>query len=484
MDLAAMPAWFWLFTTGCFGALMGSFINAASYRLPRDISMISKARSFCPSCKAQIAGYDNIPILSYLILLGRCRSCKARIPIRYLLVEILVAGLFVAAAYQFFVLNNALLLPYGHLWWRLVAVFGVHMLLIVLLVLLSVVDLEMWLIPVETTLLWIPFGLGLALVVPELHGSATWLTGNHRGDALLDSIMGMILGGGLIWLIGFGTTFFSFYYYKLKGIDERPLEGMGMGDVHLLAMVGAMLGWKAALLTIFIGIFVGSFMGISKVLWEKYKRKKLGDKYKPWQPVYELPPDDSGAGPQGPVFWPQFVFGVVTLLLVGFLFDSTSSTFTGQLVKTYEERAQTGTNVFAEKIGTDFRRAPLLALGGIGVSLIVAFVFLKYLASIDRLPQGSIEDKKGGKEGEKQEVLQGNFIPFGPSLAVAAIIVAFYDPLLRNVAFWFSYYGTMGDIPPLPYKVIGQEALLPIAFAIGRAINSLTNNLVGNPPPK
>jgi leader peptidase (prepilin peptidase)/N-methyltransferase len=478
-----MPAWFWLVTSGCFGALLGSFINAAAYRLPRNISMITQTRSFCPSCKAQIHGYDNIPILSCLLLLGRCRSCKNPIPIRYLLVELLVAALFVASAYQFFVLNNALLLPYGALWWRLVAVFGTQLLLIVLLVLLSVVDLETWLIPVETTLVWIPLGLGLALVFPELHLSATWWTGSQRTDALIDSLQGLILGGGLLWLIGFGTTFLSFFYFKLKGIKERPLEGMGLGDVHLMAMVGAMLGWKAALMTIFIGIFIGSFMGISKVLWEKYKRHRLGDKYKPWQPVYEIPVEEFGTQESGPVFWPLLVLGLLTLLAAGFLYERCGTTFFGQMCKTYEEiGAGKGSAVYPEKVTTDFRLLPLLAMGVIGLALCVSCFFLKYLAGIDQLPQGSIEDKQDGKDGEKQEVLQGNFIPFGPSLALAALVALFYDPLLRNTAFWFSYYGSTGDIPRLPYHVIGEATLLPAALGAGHAISALTNLLMGNPP--
>src|SRR5208283_5401010 len=111
-------------------------------------------RSFCPACKAQLAWYENIPILSYLALLGRCRHCGGKISSRYLLVELLVAGLFCLCAYQFFTLNRALALPYDYAWRRLCAVLVVQCFLIVDLVLLSVVDLETWLIPEQTTLPW------------------------------------------------------------------------------------------------------------------------------------------------------------------------------------------------------------------------------------------------------------------------------------------------------------------------------------------
>jgi hypothetical protein len=202
------------------------------------------------------------------------------------------------------------------------------------------------------------------------------------------------------------------------------------------------------------------------------------------------------------VFWPLLVFGLGTLLMVGFLYESSTKSFSGQMRKTYEERLFAAperlepdqmplsnrqrklVDVYPEAISTDFRRAGLTAMGVIGLALFVSFFFYKYLASIDMLPQGSIEDKKDGNAGEKQEVMQGNFIPFGPSLALAALIVAFYDPLLRNVAFWFSYYGTTGPVPPLPYHVIGEAKLLPIFVAIGSGISSLTNTLVGNPDPK
>ena len=194
LSISLVPDFFWLFAAGCFGAIVGSYVNMAAYRLPRGISTVTRTRSFCPSCSAQLAWFENIPILSYLALLGRCRHCGKSIGVRYLIVELLVTGLFILSAYQFFTLNRALTLPYGYAWWRLFAVLGVQCFLIADLVLLSVVDLEMWLIPEQTTLPWVALGFILAALFPELHAAATNWTGSHRGNALIDSFTGLVLG--------------------------------------------------------------------------------------------------------------------------------------------------------------------------------------------------------------------------------------------------------------------------------------------------
>src|SRR5262245_14906437 len=132
-----MPDCFWIGVIGCFGAIMGSYVNMASYRLPRGISTITRTRSFCPSCQHQLAWYENLPILSYLFLRGRCKHCKAPIGVRYLAVEVVVASLFVVSAYQFVALNGYIQNTGA---WRMPpALFAVQLFLIVDLVLLSVV---------------------------------------------------------------------------------------------------------------------------------------------------------------------------------------------------------------------------------------------------------------------------------------------------------------------------------------------------------
>src|SRR5208283_1429915 len=118
-----------------------------------------------------------------------------------------------------------------------------------------------WLIPEQTTLPWVVLGFILAALFPELHAAATNWTGSHIGNALIDSFTGLVLGAGLLWVVGFATTVFTFFLYRLMGRSERPKEGMGLGDVQLMGMLGALLGWKAVLCIIFLGVFIGSVTG-------------------------------------------------------------------------------------------------------------------------------------------------------------------------------------------------------------------------------
>lgn len=458
--MAPVPVEFWLVSIAMLGGILGSYINMAAYRLPRNISTVTRTRSFCPSCNHQLAWYDNVPILSYLVLLGRCHYCRKPIGVRYLFVELLVASLFVAAAYQFIVLNPALT------WQPFVGpippvFFAVQLFLIVDLVLLSVVDLETWLIPIETTLWWIPVGLILAVIFPELHASATIWTKSPRLDAFIDSFQGLVLGAGLPWAIGFCTTFFTYFYYRMSGRNDRPLEGMGAGDGHLLGMFGAMLGWKAVLMTLMLGIFVGCFTGISKILWDKMQQRRLGDKWKPWQPTFDLPADTQ-SGPQIPSFWPLAVMGVIVLIFVGLLFEQSSRTFNGTTFKTVEESMLA---IQTKEMGMlyDMRKLPVYLMAIICALLLISFPFFRYLLSIDMLPQGSIVENA---KGEKQEVMHGNYVPFGPSLAAAGLIVVFYDPLLRSFLYWWFAQGGTGSMPVLPHKVLGQKFIIPPLMAL------------------
>lgn len=455
------------------GGILGSYVNMASYRLPRNISTVTRTRSFCPSCEHQLAWYDNVPILSYLLLLGKCHYCRKPIGVRYLLVELLVSALFVAAAYQFLVLNSVLTWqPYVG---SIPPIFlAVQLFLIVDLVLLSVVDLEMWLIPIETTLWWIPLGLGLAIFFPEIHAAATHWTGSPRLDAFIDSFQGLILGAGLPWAIGFATTAFTFFYYRLRGRKDRPLEGMGAGDGHLLGMFGAMMGWKAVLITLMLGIFVGCFTGVSKIIWDKMQQRRLGDKWKPWQPTFDLPAETS-SGPHIPSFWPLAVMGGIVLIFVCLLFDQSAKSFNGTLPRTVEEAALP---IHVKPLGVpyDLRLMPVYLMAMICALLLISFPFFKYLLSIDMLPQGSIVENA---KGEKQEVMHGNYIPFGPSLAVAALIVVLYDPLIRTFLYWWFALGGSGNMPILPHKVLGQKIILPPLMALVEWFHSLSEKIFG-----
>ena len=464
--------WLWVIATYFFGAIWGSFVNAAAHRLPRGISMWSRSRSFCPSCEHQLAWYDNVPMLSYLTLLGRCRYCRKPIGSRYIWTEILVSSLFLFAGYQFFAVNHALTWFLVSNYWRMrPEIFFMQLFLIVDLVLLSVVDLETWLIPAETTLLWIPVGFLLGAFFPELHPSATeWYAGMPWLNAIIDSFQGMVLGAGVLWTVGFMTTLITFCFYRLRGLNERPKEGMGGGDVHLLAMVGAVLGWKPALATIFIGIMLGCVSGVSKILWDKYQQRRLGDKWRPWQPTYELPPE-TGA-PQAPSFWPLAVMGIVIVIAVVILSDRSALTFNGFFQPTSEEvtQLQSHTSAFHEGRVFDARMVPMYLMGAIGGLLIVAFPFMTWLAKMDMLPQGSIVEQP---DGEKQEVLQGNYVPFGPSLAAAAIFVVFYDPLIRNLAFWFAM-GSSGHPALTPYELVGDGFIRTVVEGAVNHLNQFT----------
>ncbi len=202
-----------------FGLIIGSFLNAVIYRLPREVS-VSKPRSFCPKCGSLIPWYRNIPVISWIMLGGRCGDCRERISIRYPLVELAVAVLFGAAVYR-----------WGVSWSALSSmIFGAAMLL------LALVDFDFKLLPNVITLPGTAIGFALSFVDPRV--------------AWIDSAIGIVVGGGLLYLT-------AWLYLKLRG-----LQGMGMGDVKMIAMIGGFVGWQGALLTIFLGSLFGSVVGL------------------------------------------------------------------------------------------------------------------------------------------------------------------------------------------------------------------------------
>jgi leader peptidase (prepilin peptidase)/N-methyltransferase len=404
--LAGVSPWFLVAVTFAFGAIIGSFVNAAVYRLPRNISMLTRERSFCPRCDASLAWYDNIPILSFLALRGRCRKCGDRIPVRYLHVEIIVAALFALAACQFFILNHGLsAYAATRMPWTL---FVVQLFLCADLVCIAFADLETWYIPAQTTFPWILLGLILAPFVPELHASRTlWLpeTGGNNAaswNALIDAFQGLILGAGLLWVIGFLCV-------VLLG-----KEGMGEGDGHLVGVIGALLGWKAALATIFIGVFIGSFLGVGTILWDRFQQKHKGADWRPRQAAFELPDDPGPTGP--PPLWPLLAMGAIVVC------------FETILLATSPRTGPSDWGTFA----------PYSAFPGlmIGMMLILGYLVRKRMTATGSWPQGEIQVREDGK---KEEVLKGNYVPFGPSLALAGLIVAFYDPLIRSLAWWWFF---------------------------------------------
>ncbi|MCI0454645.1 MAG: prepilin peptidase [Candidatus Dadabacteria bacterium] len=231
-----------------FGSIIGSFLNVCIYRLPRRGSIIYPS-SHCPSCRTPIKPYDNIPIISYLILLGRCRRCGARISLTYPIVEILSGVVSALIVWRFGITPKSL--------FYLIFLFS--------LIVVTIIDLEHRIIPDVITLPGIALGLiynalitswdGFASVLGSFQFTLSEILRTSDEFNIINSIFGIFLGGGVLYLIGFIYEF----------IKKR--EGIGMGDVKLLAMIGAYLGWKAVFFVIFIGSVVGVIVGVSIILF-------------------------------------------------------------------------------------------------------------------------------------------------------------------------------------------------------------------------
>lgn len=231
------------FVDGVFfllGAAVGSFLNVCIYRMPQESMSIRKPRrSICFSCGQQIRWYDNLPIVSYILLRGRCRHCDAPFSVRYPLVELLTAVLFLL------------------LWRR----FGVdvatpiYLVLTSALIVASIIDIDYFIIPDEISLPGIGIALVLGILVPVVRPESNFIPQNS-GDA----IMGGLIGGGTLWSIG----------VIAKAILRR--EAMGFGDVKLLTMLGLLLGWKMTVLTIVLSAFLGVLISLPLHLFQRKGR--------------------------------------------------------------------------------------------------------------------------------------------------------------------------------------------------------------------
>jgi leader peptidase (prepilin peptidase)/N-methyltransferase len=202
-----------------FGALIGSFLNVCIIRLPKEESIITPG-SHCPHCAKPINFYDNIPVVSYLLLKGRCRYCKESISIQYPLVEGITA-----------LGSLALFMRFGS---SLSYLF--YFSFVAALIVITGIDLYHQIIPDVISLPGIGVGLLASLVIPQIN--------------FLDSLIGALLGGGSLFIVA------TLYQWLFKR------EGMGGGDVKLLAMIGAFLGWKAVILTILLSSLIGSITGM------------------------------------------------------------------------------------------------------------------------------------------------------------------------------------------------------------------------------
>lgn len=214
------------------GACFGSFLSVCIWRIPQGESVV-RPRSRCPACGRLIPWYRNIPVLSWLVLRGRCADCGARISPRYLLLELLTAALFAAAAFRFCADPAALLIAW-------VVIFGLE--------LGTFVDLDWYILPDRVTVGGAVLGLAASALVPRIHGAAAWY------DGLLVSAAGLAFGFGLLWLVSWlGSLAFK-------------KEALGFGDVKLMGAVGAFFGWQGVLGVLFISAATGSIAGVLLIL--------------------------------------------------------------------------------------------------------------------------------------------------------------------------------------------------------------------------
>jgi leader peptidase (prepilin peptidase)/N-methyltransferase len=233
------------------GALIGSFLNVVIHRVPREESIIFP-NSRCPSCGTAIRPYDNVPILSYLVLRGRCRACGVSISARYPAIEALTALIF---GLVFLHDGLTLALPFD-------------LIFVAALVALVFIDAEHMLLPDVITLPGFVFALIVRVLVPNMDGLAFLSEGLLVGwpvwlISLVGALFGAAIGGGSLWLMGW-------LWERARGV-----EAMGLGDVKMMFMVGAYLGWPLTVVTIFLGVVGGAFIGVGLMLWRRERDMQM-----------------------------------------------------------------------------------------------------------------------------------------------------------------------------------------------------------------
>ncbi len=220
------------------GLCVGSFLNVCIFRLPAGKSIV-KPPSACPACGRPIRWYENIPLLSYIFLRGHCRGCNAAIALRYPIVELLTGLAALAVVTHFGIRLQSL----------------IYFLFVAALILVTFIDIDHRIIPDIVSLPGIPIGFAASFILPQVG----WT----------DSLLGILLGGGSLLVIAWG-------YQLIAG-----REGMGGGDIKLLAMIGAFLGWKGVLFTILSASFIGTLVGLTLMLQAR-KGMKLAIPFGPF----------------------------------------------------------------------------------------------------------------------------------------------------------------------------------------------------------
>ena len=252
--ITGLPIWLGYLFIFFLGSVIGSFLNVVIHRVPREQSIVFP-NSKCPKCEENIKFYDNIPILSWLILGGKCRKCKNPISSRYPAVELLTGLLF---ALTFWQVGFTIFLP-------------IALIFVTVMVSLVFIDAEHMILPNVITYPLLVFALLVRISFPLVFGNALFFTDlshypmtlMHGQPVWLVSVVGAIfgglLGGGSLWLVGE-------IWKRLRGVDA-----MGLGDVKMMFGVGALLGWRLTLLTIFIGAFTGAIAGVATIALNKDK---------------------------------------------------------------------------------------------------------------------------------------------------------------------------------------------------------------------
>jgi len=226
-----------------FGTVVGSFLNVAIHRLPQGLSVVAPP-SHCPHCKTPIRWFDNLPLLSFIALKGKCRHCGATISSRYFLVELLSGILWLS-----------LWMVYGFSW-----IFAAGIIFFSLLLVALVTDRETGLIPDKVTFFGMGAGLLLSALSPGSFGETSWFWG------LSSSFLGLLVGGSLILAIGtVGTWVFK-------------KDSMGGGDVKLMAMIGSFLGWQSVILV----FFTAPFFALPAALYSRFFKKEETIPYGPF----------------------------------------------------------------------------------------------------------------------------------------------------------------------------------------------------------
>ncbi len=234
----------WVFA---LGTVIGSFLNVCIYRIPKKVSLLWP-RSSCVSCNAAIAWYDNIPVVSYLILRSRCRHCGHKISMRYPIIEIITGIVFWLLFYK---ISDKSFCSYSF-----------YTILCCLLIICSFIDLRFHIIPNEITYTGLVLAPIASLMCPRLHNFNSSIrffdgSGNQWINSFLASLIGVFVAGGLIYLCAF--------------IGKMVLrkDAMGFGDVKLMGVIGGFLGWKLSVATFFLAPFLGLLFAVPKLIYKK-----------------------------------------------------------------------------------------------------------------------------------------------------------------------------------------------------------------------